>query len=465
MLVARQFLAAAYRRGLHRYRSDWFAWDGRCWSLVPDDIIASDIWLRLEDASYWETKTKQTRWRPNKARIANVLAALEAASMLSGQDEPPFWREDVQGAPAAQDILSFRNCLLDTGTLETSAHDPRLFVTHAASYDYDSKATCPRWLKFLSEVADEATRNTLQEAIGYVLSNDTRQQKCFLIFGPRRSGKSTVLRILTALIGSKWVTSPSLSALGGNFGTESLLNKRVCLISDARVSRGAQGAVQALLGLVGEDNLSVPRKYKAAVETRLRARVVIATNELPQLNDNSAAMAGRIVPLSFPNTFFGREDVGLTDALLEELSGIALWAIAGLQRLRARGHFDISEDAKETVRELELLSAPIRTFVAQRAILGSGYTADVDSFWKSYRQFCDDSGFPPSSKVALGRDLAAAFGIRRVRRRHGDGRNYTYDGIGLRTEPEEEPEPFVTVEDVVELFSGWVDDCHEERCQ
>ena len=48
-----------------------------------------------------------------------------------------------------------------------------------------------------------------------------------------------------------------------------------------------------------------------------------------------------------------------------------------------------------------------------------------------------------------------------------------YQGIGLRTEPDEEPEeepelepePLATVEDVVKTFGGWVDDCTEESCQ
>jgi putative DNA primase/helicase len=38
---------------------------------------------------------------------------------------------------------------------------------------------------------------TLQEWCGYCLTTDTRQQKIFLVVGPKRSGKGTIARVLT----------------------------------------------------------------------------------------------------------------------------------------------------------------------------------------------------------------------------------------------------------------------------
>ena len=53
----------------------------------------------------------------------------------------------------------------------------------------------------------------------------------------------------------------------------------------------------------------------------------------------SGALASRFIVMPLTNSFYGREDLGLTDRLLGELSAILSWAISGWQRLRERGYF------------------------------------------------------------------------------------------------------------------------------
>ncbi len=48
---------------------------------------------------------------------------------------------------------------------------------------------------------DQQAINTLQEIFGYLITSDTKQQKIFSLVGPMRSGKGTIARILTALLG------------------------------------------------------------------------------------------------------------------------------------------------------------------------------------------------------------------------------------------------------------------------
>jgi putative DNA primase/helicase len=61
------------------------------------------------------------------------------------------------------------------------------------------------------------------------------------------------------------------------------------------------------------------------------------TNELPRFSDSSGALAGRFVILRMTESFYGKEDTGLTQRLLAELPGILNWAIEGWHRLRERG--------------------------------------------------------------------------------------------------------------------------------
>ncbi|MDZ7735869.1 MAG: hypothetical protein U5P41_07065 [Gammaproteobacteria bacterium] len=53
--------------------------------------------------------------------------------------------------------------------------------------------------------------------------------------GPRRSGKGTILRVMTALLGRSNVAAPTLSSLAAPFGLQPLIGKTAGLISDARL--------------------------------------------------------------------------------------------------------------------------------------------------------------------------------------------------------------------------------------
>ena len=101
---------------------------------------------------------------------------------------------------------------------------------------------------------------------------------------------------------------------GTNFGLAPLIGKRLAIISDARLSgRADQHAIaERLLSITGEDALTIDRKYAPAWTGRLHTRFLILSNELPRLADASGALAGRFILLSLTESFYGREDQGLT---------------------------------------------------------------------------------------------------------------------------------------------------------
>jgi putative DNA primase/helicase len=62
---------------------------------------------------------------------------------------------------------------------------------------------------------------------------------------------------------------------------------------------------------------------------KLPTRFMIFSNELPRTIDASGAFAGRFLILRLTKSFYGQEDHGLTEGLMEELPGILLWAVDG----------------------------------------------------------------------------------------------------------------------------------------
>src|SRR5262249_53944197 len=148
--------------------------------------------------------------------------------------------------------------------------------------------------------------------------------------------KGTIAAVLRALVGEDNVCAPALSDFENSFGQQPLLGKALAIIPDARLtSRTNHGRLaETLLSISGEDAITGNRKHKDHVTVRLSTRVMILSNELPHLRDDSTALAGRFVTLQLSRSWAGKEDTGLKSRLLKELPGILLWAVEGLRRLR-----------------------------------------------------------------------------------------------------------------------------------
>jgi putative DNA primase/helicase len=257
-----------------------------------------------------------------------------------------------------------------------------------------------------------------------------------MIVGPRRSGKSTIARVLARLVGTDNVVAPTLASLGSNFGLQPLIGKSLAIISDARLGARADQAaiVERLLAISGEDPVTIDRKHMLAWTGRLPTRFVILTNELPRLTDASGALASRMIVLLLTESFFGREDHGLADRLFGELPGILNTARQGLLRLRKRGHFIQPESAQEAIAELESLGSPVGAFVREQCNVGPAFEIETELLFTSWLNWCQANGRKKHGTVqTFGRDLRATLpSVKIVRPREGDDRHRKYVGIDLK---------------------------------
>src|SRR5262249_34938023 len=148
---------------------------------------------------------------------------------------------------------------------------------------------------------------------------------------------------------------PTLASLATNFGLAPLVGKPLAAISDARLGarHDALIAVERLLSISGEDAITVDRKFKDHWTGRLPTRFLMLTNELPQFTDASGALASRFIIITFRNSFYGRENVTLTEELLEEASSIFNWALEGFDRLTERGQFRQPKASMAAMQHLE----------------------------------------------------------------------------------------------------------------
>jgi putative DNA primase/helicase len=336
-----------------------------------------------------------------------VVDALKAVTRIDKGLQAPAWMADADpqmaGEHKAADLLPCANGLLD--------HTPSFLTMNAVDYAYDRQAKAPRWHQFFQEIlpGDPNAQQTLQEIFGYLLTPDTRQQKIFMLIGASRSGKGTIARVLKALLGgSANVAGPTLSDLKDHFGLQPLIDKRAGIVSDARLAGQTHELVERLLSISGEDTMAVPRKHKEHWHGTLGVRFLIISNELPSLSDASGVIASRCILIRLRQSFLGRENTGLTEALLGELPGILNWAIEGLSWLRERGHFVQPASSAEMIDLLEDVASPIRRFIKECCEVGPEVGVARDALYRDYDTWREENGHHRMSKTKFGQALMAA---------------------------------------------------------
>ncbi|MCG8503673.1 MAG: phage/plasmid primase, P4 family [Sphingomonadales bacterium] len=429
-------------KALLRSNSEWFRYDRQLnhYVAVPHERFTSWCWKWSDGRPYTDSSKAEPevkRFVAGKHKIANIEEA--ARSLRQGPDHAPSWLNQAPEDPRADQLMVCANGLLHLPTRRLLAADERFFSVNGTPVHYNPDAPLPkRWMRFLEEIFPNEPDciETLQEATGYFLTQDTSLQKIVLFVGPPRAGKGVYTRVLQSLIGEGNYTSPIARNLAGRFGLQPLIGKQLAVISDMRHGKNinSTGLVETLLTISGEDSVSVERKKIENWEGKLNTRFLIVSNEVLQLKDTSDALGSRMIVIVTRQSFLGREDKGLTDKLREELPGILNWALDGLDRLKSRGHFVQPRSCKAEVMQMHKLTSPVKWFLDTEVVKGPGHRVRKDRFWEAFISWTLDEGLHFSGrKEHFIKDLNSAGARFKQSRPREDGRRVAYlNGLDLK---------------------------------
>jgi P4 family phage/plasmid primase-like protien len=440
MMIATEMLKG---KTLLRSNAEWYQYDRKCnyYALVADERFTSWCWKWINGRPYIDRRKSEPETKclvAGKAMVANVEEA--ARALRQGPDKAPRWINKQQpNDPPAEQLLVCANGLLHLPTKTLLPPDRRFFSVNGSPVVYDPNAPKPeRWLRFMTEIFPDEPDciETLQEATGYFLTQDTSLQKIVQLVGPPRAGKGVYARVLQNLIGEGNYTSPTVKRLSGEFGLQPLIGKQLAIISDMRLGKGVNhaGLSETLLTVSGEDSVSVSRKYKENWEGKLNTRFLISSNEVLQLRDTSNALGSRMIVIITKQSFVGREDEGLTCKLMEELPGILNWAIDGLDHLRERGHFVQPKSCMTEVMQMHKLTSPVKWFLDTEIVTGTGHKVQKDRFWEAFNDWTIDEGLHYSGgKEHFIKDMNSAGARFEQSRPREKGKRIAYlNGLDLR---------------------------------
>ncbi|MEM9706509.1 MAG: phage/plasmid primase, P4 family [Pseudomonadota bacterium] len=445
--TARRFLEEHYTGDLGRTlifdaEHDRFReWTGAKYDVRDAGDVREEVASFIEGALVRHRKqADKPIYLPFKPRPKDVSDTVtELRSQLHHSGGAPAWTPPDAELPPADEMVAFDNGLLHLPTKAWCEPDTRFFCRSALNFRYSEAPPVGLngWLGFLQSLwpDDMQSIDTLQEIFGLSLTRDTSFQKAFLIVGPRRSGKGTIARILRQIVGEDDVAAPTLGDFSTQFGLAPLTGRRLAIVSDARLSGKADQAaiVEKILSVTGEDKITIDRKHRDPVETKLNTRFVITTNELPALKDTSGAFASRFIVLNIGQSFLGRENPRLYEDLAAELPAIFHWSLEGLERLQERGRFIQPQSAAALLEDFEDLGSPVSAFIKDQCALDPSASIPKAALFQRYRHWCEQKGLRGASSNHFARDLHAANipGFDTKRTREGDRQVPHFCGITM----------------------------------
>ena len=445
---------------IRSYRFGWWLYRDIRWSALSDHELRAEIHSRIdmrltelaqqeferqaEDAAAkGETPKPVTKRRTTTRLVNDVLDAMRSYCTIPDSQDTPLWLCSdppfpAEGVIVTQNAIVSIPSIIQQKDIFAIPQTRDLFSPTTLAVNYDPDATCPRWMQFLEEVfpGDQESQDLLRLWFGYVLSNNTNLQQMLYLIGDTRSGKGTIIRVLNRLLGEENVAAKTLTEFASSFGLEGLVNKRLLLFPDVRLSSRTDGgtAMERLLSIVGEDRLDVARKYKPPLcNVSLRLKVMLTSNSPPALYETSGAFLARLRFLSFGESFAGREDRHLTDRLNTELPGILNWAISGAVDVASMSTLPQPSSASDLAEEVESLTTPLRDFVDECLTIDPDGRIYNDELQRAHDEWAQRNRMPAKSVNVLARDLHALVGrstMRGPKRNHIQGK--FYEGIRLK---------------------------------
>jgi len=278
------------------------------------------------------------------AYCRNAVSIVGDASVIKRvyevlQAEPAICIREVKNL----DLVSFDNGLLDLTTFTMHPHTPAVFVTAQVQGEFHPEIplTCPVFDRFLDQTTggDPVLVQRIWEAIGYILTPDTRGKAFILFQGVRDSGKSLLGDFISSLLRQEDVTAIPLEELGERFGASDLVGKRICLSLDLPNALLDTKSAGMLKSLTGGDLVSVDVKYQPRIKFRNTAKFLFATNHRFGTRIPDDALLRRVVTVPFRFTVpVEAQDPALLDKFQAERTAIITKALLAYRDLRARGY-------------------------------------------------------------------------------------------------------------------------------
>lgn len=413
-------------------------WDGRRWRV--DDCGAVERMAKQVVGGLYREASETDNLKRREALGQHALRSEDArrirAMVSLAQSEPgvPVLPRDFDADPW---LLNCANGKVDLRTGELQAHDRADLLTCMAPVDYDPEAPCPIWERFVYGIQAENidVYEFLQRALGYALTGSTQEQCLFILWGSGANGKSTLINLVTRLLGSYARSTPVETLLAkkrtGEIPTDVARLDGPRFVMAKEVDRGRRLSESLIKELTGQDTVTARFLYGEYFDFIPKFKLFLSTNHKPIIKGTDNAIWRRIKLIRFPVQLSEDQwDRELPDKLWAEAPGILAWLICGCLSWQRLG-LDVPEEVTKATAEFRAEMDMLAEFLTDCCVVGPDTSAWAKDLYGAYESWAEDQGLKDKERLGQrGFGLALSErGFKRDRSTHG---RHLWRGLGLR---------------------------------
>ena len=416
-----------------RYNVDnkiWMTWNGNYWQYDITESIKNLAEILAEKITYemGSVSDMQQQIRAFK-NIEHLYSSAGKEAMLKEA-------RHLEGIPVTNSLLDLDKRLIccNNGTIDLRTQSLR----PSERADMISMSTnCElgegqpkRFIKFINEIfADPEVVHYVHKALGYSISDLTREQCMFILHGDGNNGKSLLLDVIAETLGGYSVTSKPQLLTETTFGSQNseeiarLKGKRFCVVEE--IKSGDKLDEQLVKQFTSGIGKMVARfLYANSFEFEVRCKIWMATNYEPVIRGTDKGIWRRIVKIPVPTDFDGREDKDLREKLLAEKPQILNWLLEGYRLYEEEGLEQpaaIKAATAEYKKEMDI----VQQWIDEYCEVDKQYFERANLLYDNFRSFCQRRD-QRTNQTAFGRNLGRKF------KKYNSGSGIVYMGIRLR---------------------------------
>ena len=269
----------------------------------------------------------------------------------------------------------------------------------------------PLWDKLMATAFDGDNNREqellLEEFIGGALIGVTQRfEKVLLMKGVGRSGKGTILKIISALVPKAFISSTPPDRWNEDYHLAMLAGARINIVGELSDENPIDGA--AFKTVVGRDEMVARLPAQPPFTFTCQAAHIFNSNYFIPTRDHTEAFYARWILIEFRNSMLDRAegdtDPRLAEKIIEgELPGIAARFLKGAKRLVERGHFEMTPQHYRLMSSWQHRASTLMEFITdpEAVVVRSDLKMKRADFFSAYCHWCRESNRKPLGKHKL----------------------------------------------------------------
>ena len=396
---------------------EWYRWDGKRWAKDEGGMYAQKkAKIFAEALVIYSTGIKSEEARTSFLKFVERYGQYRNRKTLvdDARSEEVITNADLD---QHDNLYNCQNGIFDLESFTLTPHDPKYLLSKLSNVWYDPDARSEEWERFVDEImeGEEDKTRYMQKLFGIALTTDTSIERMVIIYGPTtRNGKSTILEVIVFMSGGAdgYALTVSPETLAKKNRDSRAASGDLARLDGCRLAVASEPPKRMLFDaaliktLLGRDTITARNLFEREFQFTPKFTLVMNTNYLPYVQDETLFTSGRVDVLPFNRHFSPEEqDTGLKDKLKtkECISAVFNWCLEGLKLYRKEGLIPPAS-VTEATADYQKNSDKIGMFF-EECMVHSGRNSTVKDVFACFSAWCRGSGLEPGGRQSFSDDL------------------------------------------------------------